>query len=361
MGDVGSKIREKLPSWFRARHDPSSIGWQLIEVIAKNVERAGAIAGYAERLRYLATASLSQPFMCYSSRLPAVCFEKDHSFTLSGGGRILVTTYNIWDFISSAIPELNVPHLYLHDVAYIDRESRVAYVFKPYGANEDYKDGYITVSVSRRDGSIFGTYNIPLSRQPLWTSLDEIGILLSTPRLPDEDNESYRLRLIAASRLSSDASRVGLVRAIAKELGLFREYVWPDGGTDFIIPHKYVNIETLLVDGEPASPDRIVRGENGQYAIKGSPEYAGIKRRVAYAYGIKLHDFSTDSDPEVASLFYTHEGFPTEYAVKLKERIDSEVPVKWGYFVWGDAFWDAGPYSVLKNMYDAKVTGFVSV
>lgn len=359
MNRIGDKIRGKLPSWFRMKHDPASVGWQLIDVIAKNVERAGAITEYAERVRNLKAAPTSQPFICYSSRLSAICFEKGNTFTLIGDGKVLNITYDIWDFISSAIPDLNVPHLYQHETAYIDKETMTVYVLKPYGADDKRKNGYITLNISRQDGSIFGSHELLLSKQPLWTSFDEIGILLSTPRLPEEDNESYRKRLIAASRLSCDASKRGMVRAIAKELGLFEEHIWPDGGTDFIIPHKHVNVETIIVDDEPVSPDDVIKGQNGQYGIKGRPEYAGKQRRVMYAYGIKLRDLSTDADPEVVSLLYDKEGFPTEYAVRLKEEIDRSVPVKWDYFVWGDAFWDSGSYSLLRNMYDGSVTGFV--
>lgn len=348
---TADKIRTKLPSWFRMRYDKNSAGWQLIDVFGNILDEYSSTAEYAALSRYLKTAPENQPYICYTGRLPALCFEPNIKFALYGHGKVLRVVDDIWTFITSEVPELNTPHLYTHDIAYVDSEDRSVYTFQQYG-------GKLTVLITNSDGRQVASVDVPLSKQALWNTFDEIGVLLSTPRLPGEDNHSYRLRLYAASRLSHDAAKSGLLRGIAKELGLYTEAVWHDGGTDFIIPHMHVIKETILVDYEPVEEGDLIVGPNGQIGLMGREEYAGRQRHVIYAYGIKLQDLSSDSDPEVISLLYNKDGTPSEQAFKLKEEIDRKVPVKWGYFVWGDAFWDAGSYSLLPTIYDAATRGF---
>jgi hypothetical protein len=348
---TADKIRAKLPSWFRMRYDKNSAGWQLIDVFGSILDEYESTAEYAALSKYLKTAPDNQPYVCYMGRLPAVCFEPDFKFTLHGQGRVLRVVDDIWTFLVSSVPELSTPHLYTHDIAYVDRADRAVYTMAPY-------DNKLTVLITNADGRQIASVDITLSKQQLWNTLDELGILLSTPRLPGEDNHSYRLRLYAASRLSHDASKRGLLRGIAKELGLYTEATWHDGGTDFIIPHRYVLPETIMVDYEPVEEGDFIVGDNGQVCLLGREEYAGQQRHVLYAYGVKLQDLSTNDDPEVVALLYKKDGTPSENAVRLKEEIDRAVPVKWGHFIWGDAFWDAGAYSLLENIYDAATHGF---
>lgn len=339
------------------RHDPDSVGWQLINVIGQGVDEVGRLARYVAANRYLRTASGRQPYVCYAARLPRICFEPGNRVSAVAEGRVIRLTEDLGEFLLAPIPHLGVPHLYQHELGYLDRDDCALYLHRRYNVSGECPDGWVQVVVTSGRGEVIADFRASLAPQPLWTTLDELGILLSTPRLPGEDNESYRLRLMAAPRLPGDSSREGYIRALARELGLLRQYTWADGGRDFIIPHRHVNQETILVDWERPQPGDILEGENGQLALKGRPEYVGVKRTVVYAYGIRLHDLSDDSDPYVRSLF-DREGFPTREAVMLKETVDRRAPVKWGFFIWGDAFWDGGCYALLPNMYDAKVDGF---
>jgi len=357
---AAQQIRDKLPAWFRMRYDKASVGWQLIEVIGRNFDEAQEISRYVFKNRYLQTADLRQPYECYAARLPYICFESDNSVRVAGEGRVIVLVDDIFAFLTAPVPELGVPHLYQHDIGYLDPDDRSIYLRRAYNASND-DCGYVEVTVGNSKGEIIAQFKAPLHRQPLWNTFDELGILLNTPRLPGEDNESYKLRLVAASRLGGDASLRGYVRALAKELGLFETFTWHDGAQDFIVPHKHVNTETIMVDGELAAEEDIITGPNGQVGLRGHAEYAGRQRTVAYAYGIRVHQLWDVSDPWVSSYLFDQEGFPTEEAVALKEQIDRLAPVKWDHFVWGDAFWDSGGYSLLPNMYDADVSGFVNL
>lgn len=357
---AADKIRAKLPSWFRMRHDPNSVGWQLIDVIGQGIDEAGRLTDYVSASRYLATVSKEQLSLCFAAHLPRTCFESGNQITIMAEGRVIRLVDDLGEFLLSCIPELNVPHLYQHDIGYLDRGGATLYVQKRYNASAEHPDGWVSVQVTGKQGKVVATLKLSLSARPLWTTLDELGILVSTPRLPEEDNESYWLRLMAAARLPGDASKEGYIRGLARELGLLKKYTWADGGRDFLIPHRHVNPETILVDWKRPRDEEIITGPNGQLAIAGSPEYAGIKRIVVYAYGIKVHDLSDNADPYVQSMLYDKEGFPTREAVELKNRLDKLVPVKWDHFVWGDAFWDGGSYALLPNMYDAKTGGFES-
>jgi len=333
------------------RYDEQSVGWQLIDIIGRGIDELEELGRYIDRNRYMGTADCRQPFVCYTARIPGMALREGRQTRVTGDSTVLAETESYAAFLRAAVLDLNPPHLYQHDICYIDRQSGLLFTHKPYG-------GEVKLTVISTRGEVEAEFRLHLVKRPLWTTLDEIGIFLSLPRLPGESNDDYLVRLKAAGRLRPDGSPAGYIRGLALDLGLLGLYTWNDGGLDFIIPHRHVNRETILVDMEAPSESDIMTGPNGQLALKGREEYAGRRRTVVYAYGIKLLDLSGDSE-EVGTLIGTDEGFPTKEAVKLKEELDRLAPVKWDHFVWNDAFWDSGGYAILPNMYDPSVKGFL--
>lgn len=352
MSKSADRVRSTLPSWFRMRYDDQSIGWQFIDIIGRSIDELDGLASYISNNRYIGTADTRQPFVCYTARVPGIAFKEGRYISITGDGTLLVRLESFGSFIRAAVPGLNPPHLYQHDICYIDNQTGLLFVHKQYEA--------VKVAVTSARGEVEAEFKLSLTARPLWTTLDELGVFLSLPRLPGERNEDYIIRLKAASRLRPDGSREGYIRALALDLGLLQCCTWRDGGLDFIIPHRHVNRETILIDMEVPGEGDIITGPNGQLALAGREEYAGKKRMVLYAYGIKLLDLSSDTD-ELGKILFTDEGFPTDEAIRLKEELDRLAPVKWDYFIWGDAFWDSGGYAILPNMYDPGVRGFVEL
>lgn len=361
MSTSARQIRERLPSWWKMRYQDDAAGAILIEAIGKVLDEAGRVVAAARSERHLEKADLRQPAFCYCASLPRICLDPNYtSEYFTDDGRRLNIASTVADFLNAPLPSLTSPELYQHDWGYIDQEKGLFYVLFPYGAGEEYPYGFVDARVSNKQGEVVATTRLALKPLKLWNTFDEFGALLALKRLPGEDNAAYRGRLRTVCRLPAGAHRRGLIAGVARELGLLREYTWPDGGFDFVVPHYYINLETLLVDGRPPDEQDWYRAINSQIVLRGKPEHQGKVRTVTYAYGIELHELGDDEDEYVRGLF-DEDGFPTPELIALKEEIDRTAPVKWGYFIWGDAFWDSGGDGFIPNMYDASVQGFFNL
>ncbi len=77
------------------------------------------------------------------------------------------------------------------------------------------------------------------------TKLDSFGLLLSLPRLDDEDSLSYKKRLIALALLPLNSTREGVRRGIALSLKLLTQLTW-DGIGDLEMPAR--TLGAILVE-----------------------------------------------------------------------------------------------------------------
>lgn len=74
-------------------------------------------------------------------------------------------------------------------------------------------------SVTYSQPEIDGIQYIDLSQSDIWTDLDDIGSMLSMERLPNEDNTSFRERILKQSILSGNSSEEGFQFVANNELG----------------------------------------------------------------------------------------------------------------------------------------------
>lgn len=344
------KIRNRLPAWMSMRFNPDSIGWQLIDIIADNIDELKTKITKVSNWRYLSKLDPHEPNLCYAGHLSRQCLKSDITLQVEAGELQLQQVDSLEDFLDALKYDSVV-----QDPFYVDFTTGNIYV------RSDYGDGQIKVSTVNSANVIIRQFVVSLHPVPLWNAIDEQGLLLGVRRLPGESNDSFLLRIYAASRLPANSTKSGWIRGIARELGLFITLTWRDGRRDFPLPHKYVNRETIMVDYEPVSDEDILVGPDGQIAIKGNFAYTNKQRIVSYAYGIRIHELFDTKDPWVAQTLFDEDGIPTAEAIELKEEIDRKVPVKWDYFVWGDTLWNPGGLGLLPQYYDTCIDGFLTI
>ena len=80
-----------------------------------------------------------------------------------------------------------------------------------------------------------------LYRDALWTSLDELGLLVGLEREPDETDPHFIQRLKDRMVYPPNASRQGLVNALSVEFGL--EPYTTDDKTTFVLSHEPANLD----------------------------------------------------------------------------------------------------------------------
>lgn len=345
------ELRQQLPHWFKMRQDKTSVGAQLLNVIGQGLDTTADLIRALGWEFTLLSANTSTPSSCYTAGLPGVAIDPDFSVEFYGDGILLSRARDLPEFLSAPVdPVVDTPEVFGRDYILIDPEQRRLYVRK----------SYVELRMVVLDGAEVQIADIalPLSEHPLWTVFDEYGLLWDTLRLPGESNEAYRGRLLSVPSLPAGPHRGGIIRGLARDLGLLRDYVWADGAADYPIPHRYVNIETIMINGDPVSDEEYFLSPIGQVILKGDVSNPG-PWRVTYAYGLSLHTFASD-DPIMDELL-TDEGLATSQLWEYQERIERTAPALWGGFVWGESFWDPGNDGLVPSIYDASIEGWRTV
>lgn len=137
---------------------------------------------------------------------------------------------------------------------------------------------------------------LQLTEHHTWNTFDEYGLLLDTPRISGERNARYKQRLLDVFRNRSSSSLTGLINGIARELDI--------------------------------SPNTI-----------------------------SIHSFHNKKDIVFQNELQTVDNKPTEMLKYYVGRMESQVPIMWGQFIWGEGFWDVSNISnqgsgVIPSFYD---------
>ena len=345
------ELRQKLPHWFKMRQDDGSVGAKLLNVIGRGLD---GVAGHTRALEQELTllgADAEAPAFCYTADLPGAAVDPDFRVEFYGDDVLLSRAQGLAEFLAAPIvPAVDTPEIFGRDYLLIDPDGRRLYVRKPYTR--------LRMVVLDKTETTIADIALRLREHPLWTTFDERGLLWDTPRLPGENNEDYRQRLLTVPSLPAGSHREGVIRGLARDLGLLRDYVWPDGSVDYPIRHRYVNLETVLIDGAPVTDETHFVSPAGQVILRGGVTRPG-PRRVTYAYGLSLHTFAPD-DPIMSELL-TDEGLATPQLLEYRERIERAAPALWERLVWGESFWDPGDDGLIPSIHDASVKGWKTI
>jgi hypothetical protein len=162
-------------------------------------------------------------------------------------------------------------------------------------------------------------------------------------------------RILDVFRHPANSSYHGLLNGIARELSLTHEDQWENDKSDYIIYHPRVVLDSIEADGKPFDTERIYVDQSGITILLGTPEAEeGQSHVVTYTSGLDAYRIQDKDDPVLRSRLYTDTGTASpllEYYVNI---INKNVPVMWGQFVFGNAYWDIAD----ENM---SGTGFLPV
>jgi hypothetical protein len=172
-----------------------------------------------------------------------------------------------------------------------------------------YWDYYENVIYTRKlyDTLSIDDVNYDQSLSQIWNWFDEHGLVVDLPRLTGESNLSYKNRILDVYKNKPGVGLEAFKLALRRELNL-----WPLFG---------------------ATPDS---------------NYVGATPEV-----LEMGDILTDPN------YIEPDGMPTDKLKKLIEYLAEKYPTTWGYFKWGEAYWDidgenSEGYGVLPNRYDAN-------
>ena len=348
-------ILNALPHWFKIRKESeNSIGARFLNICGLELDDARYVIDYAYRQCYIETADITQVDFCYKTivPMPLKVSEIESVFANNNG---LIKANSIKEFFGI---DQNISNEQLHsfDFYYIDEKRNILYVRQKFNVDAIHNNGKIKLMF--KDGSEYIRGLIP---HQVWNFFDELGALVSCPRLPEEPNVEYKKRIMDVFTNKAGASKHGLINGIGRELAIRRNVVWNNPERDLELEDNMIVLNSITIDGKPISSSRIFLTTAGTVLLKASG--TSTPQKVSYVYGLEMHQLHNRDDIKLYNELFTVEGKPKS---KLKQYIDilnSESPIFWDHFHWNEHYWDQNEANVsgvgfIPHLYDGSIQGF---
>lgn len=314
QGDISYKlVREMqtdLPEWMAARElgyeeavaatptgsRPQSVAGQMLNAVAGEwLDDLSGDVAYSYGQQFITTADLTQVAWAYTATgTPTQIWQ--------------IRAYDVdiddWVDLSRCVNKEDFYRLSDTDYGYWFNEvDSTVWVRKNYSSFEVNSTSY------------------DLYPQHVWNWFDEFGLRLDLFRLPLEDNQYFRARILDTYLNKPGVGVDAFKLALRRELSLWQYFT----------------------DATPAT----MAGPADE-TWQATPEFLGATPEVLEI-----------SDMEVHPDFMTPEGLPTRKFQELVAALAAEYPSTWGHFVWGEATWDSGGqqgegYNALPLRFDAE-------
>lgn len=350
-------ILNALPHWFKIRKESGdSIGARFLNICGLELDDARYVIDYAYRQCYIETADITQVDFCYKSIIPMPLKVKELTAVYANNIG-LKRAKSIKEFFGI---DQNIENHYMHsfECYYLDEKRNIIYVRQKFNADAIHDNGKIKL--------IFGDteYIRGLIPHQIWNFFDELGALVSCPRLPEEPNVEYKERIMDVFKNHAGASRPGLINGIGRELATRRNIHWKNTTRDLELEDAMIVLNSITIDGEPVDQSRVFLSAAGTVIIKTFKDKAIRKNCiVSYVYGLEMHQLHNRDDIKLYNELFTVEGKPKTKLRQYIEILNSESPIFWDHFHWNEHYWDQNEANVsgvgyIPHLYDGSIKGF---
>lgn len=198
---------EMLPQWMELRKE-SSNGAQMLDVLGTQIAQIENITQNILLLPFLQVSEqednesinlLSIDFI-YKLYVPDIVIDIDNTSVEGNNGSfnyVLQSCESIYDF-----------YMVGNDKYYYDSDEKTFY----------FKIKFESVIINGAEFRDIVSHHV-------WNPYDEIGLLFGCPRLKDEKNESYRIRLLDVFARPGNSSNKGLVNYLARSLDILSDTI----------------------------------------------------------------------------------------------------------------------------------------
>lgn len=351
-------ILEALPYWFKIRkHSKDSIGARFLNVAGLELDDARYVIDYAYQQCYIDKADMSQVDFCYKTILP-MPLKASEVLGVYANNTGLIRATSIKQFFGIDQNGIEDYQLHSFEFYYIDEKRNIIYVRQRFNVDAMNSNGKIRIEL--KDGSEYTRALIP---HQVWNFFDELGALVSCPRLSQEPNVEYKKRILDVFENKAGANLDGLVNGIGRELATRRTLEWTDTTRDLELEDAMIVMNSIKVNEEYVDQKNIFLTGSGTVLIKAFLEEHDKPAKVSYVYGLEMHQLHNRDDIKLYNELFTVEGKAKN---KLKQYIDilnSESPIFWDYFHWNEHYWNQNDENVsgvgfIPHLYDGSINGF---
>ena len=353
-------ILSKLPYWFSMRkHSENSNGADYLNISGINLDDALYTIDYAYQQCYIDTVDLKQVDFCYKAiiPMPASVYDIESVFANNVG---LTEAKTLKEFFGIDMHNIEDRSLHSFETYYVDYKRNIIYVRKKFTADAINNDGKLSIKYKNQDWPV----QVPLIPHQVWNYLDELGTLVSCPRLPEEPNIEYQKRIKDVFKNPANSTKNGLINGIGRELAIRRTLNWTDTKNNLELEDPMIVLNSIKVNGGYYPDTNIFFSGIGTVILTPTEEVIRNKEvEVTYVYGLEMHQLWNEEDIKLRNELFTIEGKPK---AKLKQYIDilnSDSPIFWDYFHWNEHYWDQNEEDVsgvgfIPNLYDGSINGF---
>ena len=349
-------ILNALPYWFKIRkQSEDSIGARFLNISGLELDDARYVIEYAYRQCYIDTADIAQVDFCYKTIVPMPLKVSDIDSVFANNTGLIKTT-SIKQFFGIDQNGIQDKNLHSFEFYYIDEKRNIIYVRQKFNADAINDNGKIKLIF--KDGSEYIRSLIP---HPVWNFFDELGALVSCPRLFEEPNVEYKKRIMDVFENKAGASKPGLINGIGRELATRRNLIWQNPSKDLELEDAMIVLNSITINEAPVDQSKVFLTAAGTVLIKAYDSKEPLK--VSYVYGLEMHQLYNHDDIKLYNELFTVEGKAKNKLRQYIEILNSESPIFWDHFHWNEHYWDQNESDVsgvgfIPNLYNGSIQGF---
>lgn len=348
-------IIDQLPYWFKIRKYPhNSDGARYLNITGKELDEMRCAIAYAYEQCYIESVDVLQADFCYKTILPMEVSIGSIKAVYEAR-TALIRAKDLKQFFGIG-QNIHNQNMHSYNFYYIDEKRNIIYVRKKFNADAINDNGKIIIELN--NGMQYIAKLVP---HQVWNYLDEIGSLMSCPRIPEEPNIEYQKRIMDVFKNYAGASRDGLINGIGRELALRRIIKWTDTSKDLELEDPMIVLNSIKINGIPVLMDNIYITESGTVLIKA--HFLENEAEITYVYGLEMHQMHNRKDIKFYNELFTIEEKPKNKLKEYIEILNSESPIFWNNFKWNEHFWnqndkDVSGVGFIPNLYNGSIAGF---
>ena len=355
-----SILLDKLPYWFSMRkHSKDSNGANYLNITGINLDDALFTIDYAYEQCYIDTVDIDQADFCYKAIIP-MPFSVSNIETVSANNTGLYQANTLKEFFGIDMHGIEDKNLHSFESYYIDYLHNIIYVRQKFNADSINDNGKISIKYKNEDWP----REVKLVPHKVWNYLDELGALMSCPRLPEEPNIEYKKRIQDVFKNPANASINGLINGIGRELSIRRTLTWDDTSKDLELNDPMIVLNSIKVNGDYYSQNNIFFTGTGTVLLTPDELTKELDEcEVTYVYGLEMHQLWNKDDIKLQNELFTVEGNPKRKLLEYIEVLESETPIFWDHFHWNEHYWDQNDEEVsgvgyIRHLCDGSINGF---
>ncbi len=355
-----NSILRMLPYWFQIRkHSKDSIGARFLNICGLELDDARYVIDYAYEQCYMNTIDMNQVDCCYKSIIPMPYKASDISMVYANGAG-LIKADTVREFFGIDLHGIRNRVLNPLEYYYLDEKRNIIYVRQKFCVDANNDNGKIRIVF--KGGKELEQKLIP---HQVWNFFDEIGALVSCPRLPMEPNVEYKVRIMDVFINHANASKHGLINGIGRELATRKVVTWEDPRQDLELQDPMIVLNSITLDKHPFPKDRTFISASGTVVLKGNPNARHRGCIVSYVWGLEMHQLWNREDIRLYNELFTVEGKAKRRLKKYIDILNSESPIFWDDFHWNEHYWDQNESDIsgvgfIPHLYDGSIRGFQS-